>query len=136
VTDDRVELAQQTSERIFKMRWPTEARPGEPESAADLWELLLTHAFADSWTRTAMDDRTRSIVTVAVLAAIGEDTKLRGHVGGALALGVTPDELVDLFIHLAAYVGVPRAGSAWEVASDVLVQREARRAKRAAEAAC
>jgi 4-carboxymuconolactone decarboxylase len=127
---ERVERAQAASERVFGLRWPTEARPGEPESASDLWSVLLAHAFEDSWSRTALDDRTRSIVTVSVLAAMGFDDKLKGHVGGALKLGVTPDELVDLFIHLAAYVGVARAGSSWEVVSEVLAEREERRAAR------
>jgi len=133
--EERLEEAQATSERIFGLRWPAEARVGEPASAADLWEILLTHSFGDSWSRTALDDRTRSIVTVTVLATLGLDDKLKGHVGGALKLGVSPDELVDIFIHLAAYVGVARAGAGWEVVSEVLAEREARRAARAAKTA-
>jgi 4-carboxymuconolactone decarboxylase len=127
----RLEQAQAESERIFGRRWPTDARPWEPESAADLWGLLMTQAFGDSWTRTALDDRTRSIVTVSVLTALGLEEKLKGHVGGAIKLGVSEDELVDLFVHLSAYLGVARAGAGWEVVSEVLQERYERRAKRA-----
>jgi 4-carboxymuconolactone decarboxylase len=125
VNDDRIDQANETTTRLFNRAFPAEALPGEPESAADLRRIFNEHAFADSWTRTALDDRTRSIVTVAVLTALGSN-KLRGHVGGALALGVTPDELVDLFIHLGVYAGVARASDGWDVTSELLVKRSQR----------
>jgi 4-carboxymuconolactone decarboxylase len=127
--DDRIQLANATTTRLFEMTTAAAALPGEPESAADLRRLLNEHAFADSWTRTALDDRTRSIVTVAVLATLGS-SKLRAHAGGALALGVTPDELVDLFVHLAVYAGVARATDGWDVVSEVLVKKSQRDAAR------
>jgi alkylhydroperoxidase/carboxymuconolactone decarboxylase family protein YurZ len=125
MNDDRIQLANETTTRMFKTTNEAVALPGEPESAADLRRILNEHAFADSWTRTALDDRTRSIVTVAVLATLGS-RKLRAHAAGALALGVTPDELVDLFVHLAVYAGVPRAADGWDVVSEVLVKNSQR----------
>ena len=134
MSSERIDLANETTRRIFNTEFPAVVLPGEPDSAADLRRLFNEHAFADSWTRTALDDKTRSIVTVAVLTALGGTNKLRGHIGGAISLGVTPDELVDLFIHIGVYAGVPRASDGWDVASDLLAKKAAREA-RAREAA-
>jgi 4-carboxymuconolactone decarboxylase len=125
----RNELAQETIQKVFGINIDTAPLPGEPESAADFRTLMFEHAFADSWNRTALDLKTRSLITVAVLATLGAERELRTHVGGALKLGATPDELVDLFIQLGAYAGVARAGSAWTIASDVIV-KAAKRAQR------
>ncbi|MGE0307211.1 MAG: carboxymuconolactone decarboxylase family protein [Acidimicrobiia bacterium] len=129
--DDRINLANETGYRLFRTAFSVDALPGEPESAADFRRLCNEHAFADSWTRTALDDRTRSLLTVAILATLGSN-KLRGHLGGALSLGVTPDEIVDLFVHLATYAGVARASDGFEIASELMIKKAARDAERAA----
>jgi 4-carboxymuconolactone decarboxylase len=130
VTDpNRNELAQQTVQKVFGINIDSAALDGEPESAADFRTLMFEHAFADSWTRTALDLKTRSLITVAILATLGQERELRTHVGGALKLGVTPDEIVDLFIHLGAYAGVARAGSGFSIASDAMV-KYSKRSKR------
>jgi 4-carboxymuconolactone decarboxylase len=109
----------------------TDVKSGEPASAADLRRLFWEHPFADSWSRTALDNRSRSLVTVGIAAALGMERELRNHVAGALMLGITPDELVDTMIHVGVYAGVPRGSSAWTVASEVIVaaseREEARR---------
>ncbi|MFD6060195.1 carboxymuconolactone decarboxylase family protein [Rhodococcus wratislaviensis] len=87
---------------------------------------MFNQAFADSWTRTALDDRTRSMLTIAMLAALGSADELRTHVAGALACGVTPDELVDVFAHISSYAGVARAVPGWAVASSVIRSVSAR----------
>jgi 4-carboxymuconolactone decarboxylase len=127
VTDpDRAKLTAEVMKDIFGTVIPMEARPGEPDSAAELRSVLMAQAFVDSWTRTALDRKTRSLLTLAILATLGAEKELRSHVGGALKLGVTPDQLVDLFIHVSAYAGVARAGAGWAVASDVLTSRGSR----------
>jgi 4-carboxymuconolactone decarboxylase len=132
IDQTRKQIADAAVEAVFGIRLTTDALPGEPASAAELREKLMTQAFADSWTRTALDQKTRSLITVAVIATLGSDRELRAHVGGALKLGATPDELVDLFIHLGAYIGAPRAGAGWAVASEVLV-KHAKRTKDASQ---
>jgi 4-carboxymuconolactone decarboxylase len=130
VTDpERNKLARETVQKVFGTDIDTAALEGEPESAGDFRALMFEHAFADSWSRTALDLKTRSLITVAILATLGQERELRSHVGGALKLGVTPEEIVDLFIHLGAYAGVARAGAGFSIASDALV-KFAQRSKR------
>src|SRR5579859_4021057 len=126
---DRHELAQATAKRIFNNNVPTSAQPFEPESFGELRRMWVSYAFADSWTRTAIDDKTRSMITVAVLTAIGAETELKVHLDGALSLGVTPDQLADVLAHVSSYAGIARAGAALKFLSRNLERRAARAAE-------
>jgi hypothetical protein len=64
---------------------------GEPASGADFRDLATAHTFGDSWTRTALDDRSRSLVSVAIAATLGTHEPLRGQLRIALRAGVTPN---------------------------------------------
>src|ERR1035437_9358118 len=97
--------------------------PGEPASGADFRRLATVHTFGDSWTRTALDDRSRALVSVAIAAALGTHEPLRGQLRIALRAGVTPDEIVDLFVHLEAYAGAARAFDSYQVALAVFAEQ-------------
>jgi 4-carboxymuconolactone decarboxylase len=64
--------------------------------------------------------RDRSMITVALLAALGQPEELRSHIAGALNVGITREEIVEILTHVSIYAGVPAAGSAMRVAADVL----------------
>jgi len=59
-------------------------------------------------------------VTLTALAALGATEEIKLHVRGALALGHTPDGVVELFIHLIPYLGVPRMVAAMRCAGEVM----------------
>ena len=77
-------------------------------------------AFGDIWTRPGLPVRDRSMITVAVLAALGQTEELRSHLAGALNVGISREEIVEILMHISIYAGVPAAGSALRVAADVL----------------
>ena len=94
--------------------------PGEPESGRDFRRLATLHTFGDSWTRTQqLDTRTRSLISVAIAAALGTHEPLRGQLRIALHNGVSKEEIVELFIHLEAYAGAARAFDSYQVAAAV-----------------
>ena len=99
---------------------------GEPASGVDFRALATAHTFGDSWTRTALDDRSRSLVSVAIAATLGTHEPLRGQLRIALRAGVTPDQIVDLFIHLAAYAGAARAFDSYQIALAVFGEQPQR----------
>lgn len=80
-------------------------------------------AWANFWTRPGLDLRTRSAVTLGVLAALGRTAEIRGHVRGALNNGLTPDEIRELFLHVGCYAGFPAAIEAEKVAGEVFRER-------------
>jgi alkylhydroperoxidase/carboxymuconolactone decarboxylase family protein YurZ len=94
--------------------------PGEPDSGRDFRRLATLHTFGDSWSRTQqLDTRTRSLISVAIAAALGTHEPLRGQLRIALHNGVSKDEIVELFIHLEAYAGAARAFDSYQVAAAV-----------------
>ena len=67
--------------------------------------------------------RTRELITVGILLALGRDREAAGHIGGALNVGVTRDELVELLIHCTAYAGFPTMVTGVELLAQALEAR-------------
>lgn len=90
------------------------------EFTAPLQDLVTRHAWGNTWQRDGIDLRTRSIVTVAMLVALGRMHELKIHVRGALNNGVTREELQEIFLHASVYCGFPAAVDAFRSASEVI----------------
>lgn len=88
--------------------------------SAPLQELVTRHAWGNTWQRKGIDLRTRSMVTVAMLVALGKTHELKIHVRGALNNGVTPAELQEIFLHASVYCGFPAAVDAFRAAAEVI----------------
>ena len=94
----------------------------QDEFTAPFQDFITRYAWGDVWSRPGLDRRTRSCVTVALLAGFGHHRELATHVRGALRNGVTPDELREVLLQTAIYAGVPAANSAFAVAQEILGQ--------------
>ena len=77
-------------------------------------------AWGDVWQRPGLDLKTRSLITVAMLTALGKQNELKGHVRGALNNGATPAEIQEVLLHAAVYCGVPTAVEAFRSANEVV----------------
>ncbi|HWC29118.1 MAG TPA: carboxymuconolactone decarboxylase family protein, partial [Dehalococcoidia bacterium] len=91
--------------------------------AVDQWRLIREACFGVLWTRPLLSTRQRSITTVASLAVLRRDENLRGHILSALDVGLTPDEIVEIMLHLLFYTGAPISNTALQVAAEVFKQR-------------
>ena len=87
---------------------------------APFQDLVTRYAWGDVWSRPGLDRRARSMLTLALLAALGHDAELALHVRAAVTNGVSPDEIGEVLLHTAVYAGVPAANSALAVAQRVL----------------
>jgi 4-carboxymuconolactone decarboxylase len=83
-------------------------------------EFITRTAWGDVWARPDLDRRTRSCITLALLAALGFEDELAMHVRAALRHGVTREEIKEVLLHTAVYAGVPAANVAFAVAQRVL----------------
>lgn len=92
----------------------------QPGFEAEYQEFIDRYVFGETWSRTDIDLRTRSCVTVAMLMAQGKSEQLAIHLHTALRNGVTPEELRGIIWHGAVYCGVPAANAAFKVATEVL----------------
>jgi 4-carboxymuconolactone decarboxylase len=77
--------------------------------APKLMELTDDVLFGDVWERPGLSKRDRSLITVAALVALYRTNELPAHIKRAQANGISKDELVELFTHLAFYAGWPSA---------------------------
>ena len=88
--------------------------------APDYFDYVQQTAFGMIWSRPGLRVRDRSMITVAMLASLGHLEELRAHLMGALSVGLSRDELVEVLMQVAVYAGVPAAVAALRVAADVL----------------
>ncbi len=90
------------------------------EFSKPLQEAVTRFCFGEIWQRPGLDRRTRSLITLAMLIASGRFTQFPAHVRGALANGVTPEELRELTLHSQLYCGIPAAVEATAICEKTL----------------
>ncbi len=83
-------------------------------------DLVTRYCFGDTWSRAGLDRRTRSMITLAALTALVRPNQLKVHVRGALANGVTAEEIREILLHTAIYAGIPAGVEAFAAAADAL----------------
>ncbi len=89
---------------------------------APLTNMINSYAYGDIWSRPDLPKKQRSLITVAMTAAIGRSDELRVHIKGALANGCTREELREVFLHIAIYCGIPLSLEAHRIALEVFAQ--------------
>ena len=83
-------------------------------------DYITRHAWGDIWSRPGLSRAERSIVTLAVLAALHHDNELAMHVKAALRNGLQPEQICEVLLQVAVYAGVPAANRAFAIAQRAL----------------
>jgi len=96
------------------------AYAGASEFSAPIQQHITRNAWGDVWQRPGLDLKTRSLVTVAMLTALGKQHELKGHVRGALNNGASVQEIQEVLLHATVYCGVPAAVEAFRSAAEVV----------------
>ena len=91
---------------------------------APFQEFITRYAWGGVWTRAGLDRRTRSVITLSVLTALGRENEIALHVRGALRNGLTAEEIGELLIHTSIYAGVPAANAAFAIAQRVIAEEQ------------
>lgn len=117
--DDSLEPAKKTFRKHHGRDWVALRSPNDPPEAEELFRLRIKHTYGDSWSRPGLDLKTKSLVTLALLISQGAGHEFKTHIRGAHNLGITKAEIVELMIHLLAYVGAPRTVTATQLAQEV-----------------
>jgi len=93
-------------------------------SAADfirpLQDFVTENCWGEIWTRSAIPKKTRSLITIAMLAALKTPAELKAHVRGALRNGCTVEEIQEVLLQATVYCGVPAGVEAFRAAKDVI----------------
>ena len=96
-----------------------------PELADDVGRKLIEFCFGDCWGRpnSYIDLKTRRLLTIAALVAMGRERQLRSHISGALAQGLSREEITESLVHLIAYCGFPAGMTALQIANEVFAEQ-------------
>ncbi|MBB6484531.1 MULTISPECIES: 4-carboxymuconolactone decarboxylase [Rhizobium] len=104
------------------------AQHGVTEFDRPFQELITEAAWGHVWSRPTLSWRERSIVTIALLAALGQDDEVAMHVRATRNTGATRDDVCEALLHVAIYAGVPAANHAIKIAKQVFEQMDAEEA--------
>ena len=88
-------------------------------------EITTEWCWGYAWTRPGLERKTRSMLNLAMLTALGKPAELKLHVKGALTNGVSVDEIKEILLHAAVYCGIPAGLDAFRAAHEVLVSEGA-----------
>ena len=84
-----------------------------------LQQFVTETAWGTVWRRDGLDRKTRSLLNLAMLAALGREDELKLHTRGAINNGCTKEEIAEVFLQSAVYAGAPSAVSAFRTAKGV-----------------
>lgn len=92
----------------------------------DAFQTLITEsAWGSVWARDTITARERSMLTIALLAGLGNDHELALHLRATANTGASQDDVLEALLHVAIYAGVPRANHAIKIAKETFAQMEA-----------
>ena len=92
----------------------------QSDFTADFENMITRYCFGEVWTREALTRAQRSMITLAMLIALGRPHEIRVHVKGAIANGVTKEQIREVLIHAAIYCGIPAAVEGFRNATQAL----------------
>lgn len=90
------------------------------EFTGPLQDYITRNAWGTVWCREGLDVKTRSLITISMLTAMGRAHELKGHVRGALNNGASVEEIREVLLHATVYCGVPLAVDGFRAAHEVL----------------
>ena len=94
-------------------------------TSPDLARCLVEFPFGDIYTRPGLDLKTREMLTVAALTVLGyPQAELKDHIRGALNVGCTRDEILEIILQMAVYGGFPAALEAVKTAAVVFGEKQ------------
>jgi 4-carboxymuconolactone decarboxylase len=105
---------------MFGREVGTEQVENAPEFVEKLQEFVTRQCFGDIWSREGLGLRDRSLVTLAMVLALGRSHEVELHMKGAINNGVTPEEVRELLLQSSLYCGIPAAVDGFRSAARVL----------------
>ena len=122
MTDDAFEAGLAQRHAMFGTAGGQEQLDAATDFTRPLQEWVTKQCFGEAWQRPVLDARMRSMLTLAMLVAEGSSQQVKIHTRGAIANGVTKEEIRELLMHSIIYCGVPKAVDGFRSASEALTE--------------
>lgn len=101
------------------------AEANKTDFDADFQRFITETAWGSVWARPGLDRKTRHLLTIAMLAALGREHELAMHLRATRHTGVTAEEIKEVCLQVAIYAGVPAANTAMTIAKQVYTEWDA-----------
>jgi 4-carboxymuconolactone decarboxylase len=122
MSDDTYDAGMKVRREVLGDAHVDRAIENTTDFTAPFQEFITRYAWGSVWSRDGLDRRTRSCITLAVLAALGRETEIAMHVRAARTNGLSREEISEVLLHTAVYAGVPAANAAYAIAQRVLAE--------------
>ena len=119
---ERYSQGMETRRSVLGDRHVDRAEAGKTEFDVPFQDLITEAAWGHVWSRPQWTKRERSIVTIALLAALGQDEELIMHIRATINTGATKDDIREALLHVAIYAGVPAANHAIKLTKQVYLE--------------
>lgn len=124
MADDQFDKGMAIRKAVLGADYVARAEASKTDFDADWQRYVAEHAWAAVWARPGLDKKTRSMLTVAMLASLGRQEELALHIRATRNTGVTPDEVKEVLLQVAVYAGAPAANSGFAIAKRIYKEME------------
>ena len=114
----------QTRRSVLGDAYVDKAEANKTDFDADFQEYITNSAWGAVWSRPGLTKRERSLITIALLAALGHEEELAMHIKATKNTGATEDEVKEVLLHTAVYAGVPAANGAIKIAKEIFKNKD------------
>lgn len=122
---DRYAAGMATRRRVLGDAHVDRAEAAKTAFDADFQQMITETAWGNVWARDTITPRERSMLTIALLAGLGNDHELALHIRATANTGASPRDVMEALLHVAIYAGVPRANHAIRIAKETFAAMEA-----------
>ncbi len=117
---NRYKQGMEVRREVLGDEWVDRAQAKRNDFTSDFQDFITRYAWGEVWSRPGLDRRSRSLLTLAMMIALGRWDEFRLHVRAALNNGLSVEEIKEVILHAAIYAGVPAANSAFAEALEAL----------------
>jgi|SRR5579871_1571066 len=122
MSDDRFDRGMELRRAVMGDQYVDRAEANKTDLTADFQHLITEFAWGSVWSRPGLEPKTRSMLTIAILATLRQYTELTAHIRASMNTGVSQEELTEILLQVAVYAGVPAANSAFAIAQKVYAE--------------
>lgn len=121
---DRFKQGMATRRKVLGERYVDAAVANTDPFTEDFQQLITESAWGTVWSRDTISKRERSMMTIALLAALGHYDEVAMHVRATRNTGASMDDIKEALLHVAIYAGVPAANHAFKIAKAAYAEME------------
>jgi 4-carboxymuconolactone decarboxylase len=122
MADQKFEQGMQVRRAVLGDAHVDRAEANKTDFDTDFQRFITETAWGSVWARPGLARKTRHLLTIALLAALGQEHELAMHIRATANTGVTPDDVKEVLLQVAVYAGIPAANSAVAVAKQVYAE--------------